>query len=77
MPARLPVFAPISVWCELTGMGRAMTYDWLSRGRLRAKKLGRKTAIDVPHGLSVLRAQPDADIRLKPAPREVVAGRKT
>ena len=73
MTMRLPAFATIPQWCELTGMGRAMTYDLLSKGHLRAQKLGRRTVIDVQHGLKYIRSQPKAEIRLKRAPREVIA----
>ena len=70
MTAPLPAFATIREWSALSGMGRAKTYDLLSKGHLRAKKVGRRTVIDVAHGLAYIRRQPDAEIRLARAPRE-------
>jgi hypothetical protein len=50
-------------------MSRAAVYDALSRGDLRARKLGARTLIDVQHGLAWIDSQPEADIRLRRAPR--------
>ncbi|HEX3403694.1 MAG TPA: hypothetical protein VHT74_25555 [Acetobacteraceae bacterium] len=71
MATRGSAFASIDDWCDLSGMGRAQTYDLLSKGRLRGKKVGRRTLIDVQHGLRFIRDQPDVDVRLSRAPREV------
>jgi hypothetical protein len=57
-------FATIKDWEAISGMRGTMTYQWLAAGRLRAKKLGKRTLIDVEHGLAAIRKQPDADIRL-------------
>lgn len=59
----LPRLAPIPRWCAISGMSRSGTYDALARGQLRAKKLGGKTLIDVPHGLAWLESLPDATFR--------------
>lgn len=67
---QIPAYATIPGWCELSGMGRAKTYDMLSKGHLRAKKVGKRTLIDVQHGLQWLRSQPDAEVRIARAPRE-------
>ncbi len=75
MTARLPAYATIPDWCDLSGFGRAKTYDLLSKGHLKAKKVGRRVLIDVAHGMRYVRSQPDADVRLKRAPREVGAAR--
>ncbi len=63
-----PQYAPITRWCEISGMTRSGVYLALSAGHLRAIKQpgGRRTLIDVPHGLAWLRAQPPVDFR---APR--------
>ena len=55
-----PKFAPLRHWCEISGMTRTSTYWALARGDLRAIKQpgGRRTLIDVDHGLAWLRSQP-------------------
>jgi hypothetical protein len=45
---------------KLSGMGRRFTYERLTDGSLRAKKMGSKTLIDVEYGLNWLRSLPDA-----------------
>ena len=59
----LPARATIPFWCALSGMGRSTTYEALSRGDLRAIKLGTRTLIDVPHGLAWLDSLPLATVR--------------
>ncbi len=63
-----PKFAPLPQWCLLSGMTRTATYVALGEGKLRAIKQpgGRRTLIDVQHGLEWLRSQPPVVIR----PRE-------
>jgi hypothetical protein len=60
-----PKFAPLPVWVALSGMTRTGTYVALSKGELRAIKQpgGRRTLIDVEHGLAWLRSQPAITIR--------------
>ena len=55
-----PKYAPLPHWCAISGMTRTGTYNALAQGNLRAIKQpgGRRTLIDVPHGLAWLRAQP-------------------
>lgn len=53
-------FGPISVWCQMTGMSRRVTYQWLAEGKLRAFKAGARTVLDIEHGLSVIRSLPVA-----------------
>jgi hypothetical protein len=55
-----PKFAPLTSWLILSGMTRTGTYAALGRGDLRAIKQpgGRRTLIDVEHGLAWLRSQP-------------------
>lgn len=69
----LPQFATVADWTALTGMSRSITYDLLSKGHLQGKKVGRRTLIDVQHGLRFIRKQPNVDVRIKRAPREVAA----
>jgi hypothetical protein len=60
-----PKFAPVPSWLILSGMTRTGTYAALGRGDLRAIKQpgGRRTLIDVQHGLAWLRAQPQVNFR--------------
>jgi hypothetical protein len=70
MPAtRQSAYCTISDWTILTGMGRATSYDAISRGDLRTKKMGTRTLIDVQHGLKWLDSLPQANIRIARAPR--------
>jgi hypothetical protein len=55
-----PKFATITDWSVLTGMGRSLVYEALARGDLRAVKLGKRTLIDVDHGLAWMRSLPIA-----------------
>lgn len=59
-----PKFAPVPQWCALSGMTRTATYAALGRGDLRAIKQpgGRRTLIDVDHGIAWLRSQPAVDL---------------
>jgi hypothetical protein len=66
-------FATIRHWGQISGMARSTTYHALASGQLRAKKVGKTTLIDVRHGLSWLRAQPDAKIRLPNSRRQIGA----
>ena len=57
-----PKFATIETWLALTGLGRSKTYYLLAEGTLRAIKAGKRTLIDVEHGLAWLRSQPAAEV---------------
>jgi len=67
--ATTPAFATIEMWKCLTGMGRSSTYEALGAGHLRARKLGARTLIDVPHGLAWINSLPTASIRAHGANR--------
>lgn len=58
-----PAYAPVAGWSRISGMGRSTIYEALSRGDLRAIKLGTRTLIDVGHGLAFLDSRPVAAIR--------------
>lgn len=58
-----PAFATINDWCQLSGMTKTRTYDALSTGILKGKKLAGRTLVDVPHGLQYLRSLPDYPAR--------------
>lgn len=64
-----PAFVTIANWCALSGMGRSATYEALGAGHLRAVKLGARTLIDVPYGLTWLASLPRAIIRQQGAKR--------
>jgi hypothetical protein len=59
-----PAYAPINDWCALSGMGRTVVYECISRGDLRAVKCGKRTLIDVAHGLAFMRSLPEAKVRM-------------
>ena len=67
------IYATMPDWCALSGMRPAKTYDELSRGNLRAKKVGKRLLIDVQHGLAWLRTLPEPVINLRRAPRAVAS----
>ena len=60
-----PKFAPMPVWLTVSGMTCTATYAALGSGDLRAIKQpgGRRTLIDVDHGLAWLRSQPPVTLR--------------
>ena len=64
-----PQFATIENWSAMTGLGRTHVYHLLSAGHLRAVKAGRRTLIDVEHGLAWMRSRPAAEIHCTPARR--------
>ena len=55
-----PKYTPIPHWCLISGMTRTATYGALAQGYLRAIKQpgGRRTLIDVEHGMAWLHRQP-------------------
>jgi hypothetical protein len=63
MDQSYPKYTDIPGWEWLTGVKRRVTYDMLAAGKLRAIKVGKKTLIDVPHGLAHLDSLPEAVIR--------------
>ncbi len=56
----LPRFATIQTWCALSGQSRTRAYAALAAGHLRAIKDGKRTLIDVAHGLAWLEGLPAA-----------------
>ena len=65
------IYATLPDWCALSGMRPSKTYDELSRGNLRAKKIGKRLLIDVQHGLAWLHTLPEPEINLARASRPV------
>ena len=57
-----PAFASYTEWQRISGLGRTTTYDLLSRGELRAVRVGKRVLIDCNHGLAWLAAQPRAEL---------------
>jgi hypothetical protein len=57
-----PAYASLPDWERISGMSRTVTYERLGAQELRAIKVGKKTLIDVEHGLAWLAAQPAAVI---------------
>jgi hypothetical protein len=64
-------WAPISRFCLISGLGRTQVYQLLAARRLRGKKAGKRTLIDVPHGLAAVEAMPDAEITLPNSRRPI------
>jgi hypothetical protein len=62
LPVVTVEWAPIPLWCAISGFGRSKTYEYIARGRLRAKKLDNRTLIHVPSGLAFMASLPDARI---------------
>ncbi len=60
-----PKYATLPEWCRISGMGRTNTYLALSRGDLKAHKLGSRLLIDVEHGLAWIASLPTATIRVR------------
>lgn len=65
MTTQRPKYATVDNWTALSGLGRSSTYYLLAQQKLRAIKAGRRTLIDVDHGLAWLAAQPIANITCK------------
>jgi hypothetical protein len=58
-PNTLPHFVTLTEWERYSGMGHRATYYELKNGNLHAKKLGKRTLIDLQRGLVYLRSLPD------------------
>jgi hypothetical protein len=63
-PLPEPKFAPMPVWCALSGVGKTTSYQLVAAGYLPARKLGKRLLIDVDAGLRYLRSLPAADVTL-------------
>jgi hypothetical protein len=68
-PAEGASYETIDIWKLRSGMSTDAVYKALSRGDLKAVKLGKRTMIDVQHGLAWLASLPAA--RIHHAPRKV------
>jgi hypothetical protein len=66
---RYPAFCTIDQWQVLSGLGRRTIYALLATGDLIAKKSGKRTLIDVQHGLRYLDSLPTAKFRA-PKPKK-------
>jgi len=66
--AAYPAYATVPGWCAISGMKRSTTYHEISRGNLRAIKLGARTLLDVRHGLAWLETLPLATVTLPGSP---------
>lgn len=53
-----PRYASVDEWTRLSGISRTVTYDRIAKGELKAVKVGRRTLVDVEHGLSWIASQP-------------------
>ena len=53
-----PQYESIADWRRRSGMSTTAVYSALGEGHLKAKKLGRKTVIDVAAGLAWLASRP-------------------
>jgi len=58
-----PKYATVPTWCEISGMGRTLTYAAIGRGDIKAVKLNSRTLVDVQSGLDWLRSLPPAEIK--------------
>jgi hypothetical protein len=67
------IWAPIKEWCEISGLGRTVTYQRIALGNLRAKKVGRRTLVHVPSGLDFIESLPDANLTTGLSRRQVDA----
>ena len=59
-----PAYATVPGWCAISGMRRTTTYHEISRGNLRAIKLGARTLLDVQHGLAWLATLPPPTVTM-------------
>lgn len=64
-----PNFVTVPEWIARSGISRSRTYELLGTGDLRARKVGRRTLIDLRAGLAWLDAQPAPRISLPYAKR--------
>jgi hypothetical protein len=53
-----PVYATISDWTKMSGVGRTKTFALLASGELKAVKAGKRTLIHVASGIDYLDALP-------------------
>jgi hypothetical protein len=58
-----PKYAPMPVWCALSGLGRSKSYQLIADGTLRGIKVGTRLLIDIEAGIAALALMPAAQIR--------------
>lgn len=66
----IPNFVSIGEWTTRSGVSRSRTYELLASGELKARKVGRRTLIDLHAGLTWLNEQPAPKIALPLAKHE-------
>ena len=54
----IPHYVTISDWVVRSGISRSRTYELIAAGELSARKVGRRTLIDLRAGLAWLDEQP-------------------
>lgn len=59
-----PHFVSIADWVVRSGISRSRTYELIAEGKLQARKVGRRTLIDLKAGLAWLDDQPAPKIAL-------------
>ncbi len=64
-----PNFVTVAEWCLRSGISRSRTYELLAADDIKARKVGRRTLIDLKAGLAWLDAQPAPKIALAFAKR--------
>jgi hypothetical protein len=69
VPAEGAAYESIALWKIRSGMSTDGVYKSLSNGNLRSIKLGKRTLIDVQHGLAWLASLPAAQIHHAPRKR--------
>jgi hypothetical protein len=53
-----PVYATISDWTKMSGLGRTKTFELLASGELKAVKAGKRTLVHVASGVAYLDSLP-------------------
>jgi len=59
------LLVPIAAFAAQHGVSRSTVYRLLASGDLKARKLGRRTLVDVQHSQTWLQSLPAANIRQK------------
>lgn len=65
----IPHYVTISDWVARSGISRSRSYELIAEGKLRARKVGRRTLIDLKAGLAWLDEQPAPKISMPLAKR--------
>src|SRR6516225_3582836 len=59
MAAVLPKLMRVSKWCAVSGLTPDRTYALANEGKLKLKRLGGSTYVDVHHGMAFIDSLPD------------------